>query len=68
MRRGQTPPSPSQALAACEEMLGSGEGLSLLLPLLPEGSTLEDARRFRERQKQAGRRPSACMRAVIEEA
>ena len=49
-------------------MLGSGEGLSLLLPLLPEGSTLEDARLFRERQKQAGRRPSACMRAVIEEA
>lgn len=49
-------------------MLGSGEGLSLLLPLLPEGSALEDARRFHERQKQAGRRPSACLRTLIEEA
>ncbi len=67
MRRDRPPLSPAEALQACEAMLRADEALRLLLPLLPPGSTLDAARRFRERQKQAGRRPSACMQALLEE-
>jgi hypothetical protein len=66
MRRDRPHPSPAEALQACEAMLRDDLGLRLFLPLLPPGSTVEDARRFRERQKQVGRRPSACMRALLE--
>lgn len=47
-------------------MLRSGDGLRILLPLLPPGSTLEDARRFRELKKQSQRRFSACIRALLD--
>ena len=67
MRRDHAVLAPREALLACEAMMRAGEGLRLFLPLLPLGSTLDDARRFRERQKQAQRRPSACMRALLEE-
>ena len=66
MRRHRPAPTPEEALRTCEAMLRSGEGLRILLPLLPPGSTLEDARRFRELKKQSQRRFSACMRALLE--
>jgi hypothetical protein len=66
MRRDDPAPSPQEALQACEDMLRSEEGLRLMLPLLPAGSTLEDARRFHLRQKQAGRRRSGCMLAFLD--
>lgn len=57
----------AEALRACEAMLRAQEGLKLLLPQLPPGSTLEDARRFRERLLQSQRRPSGCMQSLLDE-
>lgn len=66
MRRDRPAPTPDEALADCEKLLRNGDGLRILLPLLPPGSTLEDARRYRELKKQSQRRFSACMRALLE--
>ena len=66
MRRLDATLGPEEALRQCEALLRSGEGLRLLLPQLPPGSTLRDAARFRERLLQSQRRPSACMASVIE--
>ena len=68
MRRDRPVPSPQQALEACEALLRSGEGLRLILPLLPPGSTLEDARQYHECRKQAHRRPSGCIQALLDNA
>lgn len=60
MTRG-TPSGPEAALARLEAMIRRGEGLELLLDNLPAGATLADARRFRERVKQQGRRPCSFL-------
>ena len=65
MRRSRPAATPEEALKACEAMLRSSDGLRILLPLLPPGSTLEDARRYREQKKQSQRRYSGCMRALL---
>lgn len=65
MRRDRPASTPEKALEVCEAMLRQGDGLRILLPLLPAGSTLEDARRFREIKKQAQRRSSGCMLALL---
>lgn len=67
MRRNHPASSPEEALEACETMLRQGDGLRILLPLLPPGSTLEDAQRFRELKMQAQRRPSVCISALLGE-
>ncbi len=48
---------PPSALGRLEELMRAGDGLRWLLALLPEGVTLADARRLRERVKQQRRRP-----------
>lgn len=46
-------------------MLLSKDGLRLLLPALPAGSTLEDARRFRKRLKQEARPRCSFLDAAL---
>lgn len=66
MRRTSPLTDPAEALRQVEVLLRSGDAFRLLLPQLPPGSTLADAARFRERLLQSQRRPSACMRSLIE--
>jgi len=65
MRRLEPILPPEEALKACEAMLRAGDGLTLLLPALGPGATVEEARLFRERLLQSQRTPSACMRRLL---
>ena len=61
MRRRSPPPTVEQSIAACEAMLRSKQGLHDLLALMPPGSTLEDARRLREKTMQKQRQPCSFL-------
>jgi len=64
MRRTGPPPSdlaPEQALARVARLMAESTGLRLLLARLPEGATLEDARRMHERILQRGRHRSRVL-------
>jgi hypothetical protein len=52
-------------LEVVEEMMREGLGLRLLLAKLPPGSSLDDARRMRERILQQGRRRSRVLDAAV---
>lgn len=60
-RRYSPPQPPEEALRWFLENVGSPEMLEPLLELLPPGSTIEDARRARERVMQLGRRPCSFL-------
>jgi hypothetical protein len=64
MRRLDTP-DPSKAWDEFLAMARSGQGLELLLASMPEGSTLEDARRFHRRVAQQSRRPCSFLDAEL---
>jgi hypothetical protein len=67
MRRALQEPAAGrqrEPLEVVAEMMREGLGLRLLLAKMPPGSTLEDARRLRERIKQSGRRPSGVLDAA----
>jgi hypothetical protein len=51
----------AEGLADFDEMMWSKQGLKLLLAKMPEGSTLADAERLRERVKQMGRQPCSFL-------
>jgi hypothetical protein len=61
VRRRAPAPTPDQAVATFEAMLRSQDGLRQLLALMPAGSTLEDARRLREKTMQKQRRPCSFL-------
>jgi hypothetical protein len=61
MRRRTVPPTLEQAVTRFEAMLRSKDGLRHLLALMPAGSTLEDARRLREKTMQKQRRPCSFL-------
>ena len=51
----------AERLAELARLMHEALGLRLLLPRLPAGATLADARRLRERILQRDRRPSAVL-------
>ncbi len=57
MRRRQTPPCPEEGLRLFLLMAKDGFALRTLLPYLPPGATLGDARRLCKRLGQQGRKP-----------
>jgi hypothetical protein len=61
MRRRSPAPTLEQAWVRFETMLVSNEGLKQLLALMPSGSTLQDARRLREKTMQKQRRPCSFL-------
>ena len=64
MRRAGSSPAdlaPERALGRVARLMEDGTGLQLLLARLPEGATLEDARRMHERILQCGRRRSRVL-------
>jgi hypothetical protein len=61
MRRLQTPPGPEEGLRQFCLMAKEGLALRALLPFLPPGATLEDARTLYKRLGQQGRRPSKLL-------
>jgi hypothetical protein len=61
MRANQAAGRESHALARVAELMEGGLGLRLLLPHLPPGATLADARTLREHILQRGRQPSRLL-------
>lgn len=61
MRRRSPAPTLEQAWARFELMLRSNDGLKQLLALMPPGSTLQDARRLREKTMQQQRTPCSFL-------
>ena len=61
MRRRCIPPEPAEALRQVAEMHKVGLGLKVLLPYLPPGASLEDARRLFRRLQQASRTPCSFL-------
>lgn len=55
MRRLRPPSPPEESIREFERMQAEGLGLRLLLPFLPAGAALGDARAFHARMAQAGR-------------
>lgn len=63
MRRERST-TAAERLQELERLMRDALGLRLLLPRLPAGATLADARRLRERILQQDRRPSAVLRGA----
>jgi hypothetical protein len=57
MRRAFPPPNSDEAIQQFENMQQEALGLKLMLPYLPEGSSLEDAHRLYKRLGQESRTP-----------
>lgn len=63
MRRIHPPPNPTEALRQFESMQKAAMGLKLLLPYLPPGASLEEARRLHRKLAQKGRPPCSFLEA-----
>jgi hypothetical protein len=61
MRRAFLPPSPPEALDQFLVLQREGSGLRFMLPYLPEGATLEDARCLYQRLQQESRTPCTIL-------
>lgn len=57
MRRAHPPLESSEALRQFKEMQTSEMGLKFMLPYLPQGASLEEARRLYKRLGQTSRTP-----------
>ena len=55
MRRLRPPSPPEESIREFEWMQAEGSGLRLLLPFLPSGAALDDARALHARMAQTGR-------------
>lgn len=63
MRRLRPPSPPEESIREFERMQAEGLGLRLLLPFLPAGAPLDEARALHARMAQAGRPPCSFMDA-----
>lgn len=65
MRRAFPPPPPVEAIQQFQAMQREGLALKLLLPFLPEGASLEEARRLYKRLGQQSRTPCTILDAPL---
>lgn len=61
MKRAFPHPEPSLGLQQFQKMQEEALGLKLLLPYLPEGATMDDARALQERLTQLDRKPCSFL-------
>jgi hypothetical protein len=61
MRRIKPPPGPAEALRQFFAMQKAGMGLKLLLPYLPLGASMEEARVLYRRHGQESRTPCSFL-------
>lgn len=61
MRRTARPPETAEALRQFLELQQAGLGLKFLLPFLPPGASLEEARRLYRRLGQESRTPCSFL-------
>lgn len=66
MRRAHPPIESAEALRQYKEMQDSEMGLKFMLPYLPPGASMEEARRLYKRLGQASRTPCSFLDDPLE--